>query len=83
MKRKHPDAKLTLRQAYLKYYDRTELRKATADLHRFILNRWEKSTNNPSIGKIDNALLVQFKQTLLDEGLAARTVNSYWPTCWR
>jgi len=76
-KRKHPDAKLTLRQAFEKHYDQSELKLNSKKQFQYVLNRWEELTDNPPIGDIDNEAVKRFKQKLLDRGLAGRTVNGH------
>ena len=75
--RKHPDAKLTLREAYEKHYDVTELAHSTVKWYRYVLNKWESVTDNPPIGEISNDTLAEFKKRCLDNGLGGMSINQY------
>lgn len=74
----HPDAKLTLREAFEKHYDKDELVEAT--LRRFdeALRKWERFTNNPTIGRTADKTVAQFRQECLDRGYSPATIRSNW-----
>jgi integrase len=67
-----PDpAKLTLRECFEAYYPKDELAKRSIEKARFDLKRWEKVTSNPPVGKIDEAVLEDFRKALLADHAAA------------
>lgn len=74
----HPDASLTLRQAFEKHYDKSDLAPASLKMHHFALKAWERLTDNPPVGEIDNAVVAAFRQAAVESGYVARTVNSFW-----
>lgn len=74
----HPDAKLTLREAFDKHYDTTELRKSSVDTIEYLLRRWERFTRNPPVGKIDNATVADFREACIRHGHSPATVNGCW-----
>lgn len=80
MTNSHPDAGLTLTEAYEKHYDKSDLTPNTAGKYKHELRRWERLTENPPVGEITNETLAAFRQAALDDGLTPRTVNSTWST---
>lgn len=78
MKRKHPDRKLTLRQAFDKHYDQTELRDSTKSLIHYTLLRWERLSGNPPLCKITNDVIAEYRQALIDFPYRPKTIESSW-----
>lgn len=74
----HPDASLTLREAYERHYDKSELCKGSLRKMHYAIAAWEKLTTNPPIGEITNATAAGFRQAAIDHGYHPRTVNGYW-----
>jgi integrase len=79
MAKKHPDQKLTLREAYEKYYDRSEFSAGSHSTFKATLRRWEMHTSNPPVGDATDATMEEFKAGLLavEPKLSAVTVNGY------
>lgn len=76
----HPDRQLTLREAYGRHYDKSELSPRTAAKIGYELKAWEKFSGDPPIGQIDDATAAEFRATMLKSGLSPRTINSTWGT---
>ncbi|MFV0443871.1 MAG: tyrosine-type recombinase/integrase [Planctomycetaceae bacterium] len=74
----HPDATLTMREAFEKHYDKSELSEATINLYRFGFVVWEKLTSNPPVGSITNETMAAFRQAALDRGYSPASVNTNW-----
>lgn len=60
-----PNPNLTLRNAYLKYYDLSELKPRTVEAYSNALDHWELMTGDPDIHSISNITLLQFKAAFL------------------
>lgn len=73
-----PDDTLTLRQAFDEFVapDVNTLAPATIAGYDGALRRWEKITDNPPVGEIDNRAFARFRDALSEQGLAPATVNS-------
>lgn len=67
---------LTLREAYERFYDRTDLSKASVRGDGYFLNYWEHATDNPPVGEITNQTLTAFKAAMLESGKSPASVNS-------
>ena len=74
MNRKHPDAKLTLREAYEKHYRKPS--KTTCVTYEAQLKLWERFSGNPPVGKITNETMEDFRLAALEAGKTGNTVNS-------
>ncbi len=57
--------KMTLREAFEAHYPKDELAERSVEKMRHDLKRWERATNNPPVDKIDEAVLEDFRRTLL------------------
>jgi len=68
----NPDLKLTLREAYGKHYDTSELSRDTKVTHDFSMRAWERLTRNLPIGEIDNTVVADFRAAMLAEGTRVR-----------
>ena len=75
--KKHPDAKLTLREAYEKHYDKSELASGSLSTFQAMLRRWEQHTDNPPVGDADDTTMRQFKDGLCAGNLAPASINNY------
>lgn len=82
--KKHPDAKLTLKQAFEKYKrpDLADASRLTLINYRNSIRRWEELSGNPPIGKIDNTLLAQLREQQIEAGVSPSTINTRW-RCWK
>lgn len=75
----HPDARLTLRECFEKYYDTSELSPNTMGKMRYALNAWERLTDDLPVGLIDDSVAANFRTAALTE-LSGITVNATWNT---
>lgn len=77
----HEDSRLTLREAYEKHYvphlEETATDR-TSEEYRHCVNRWEKFTDNPPIGEIDNACAKAFQSACQRAELRPETINKTW-----
>lgn len=71
-------ARLTLRQFYEAYYDKSELAESTKQKYKYELQCWEKRTPDPPIGQITNDVVAGFRQAMIDDEYCGETINSYW-----
>jgi len=78
--KKHPDRKLTLRQAFEKHKAGDEVSNATKRKIRHDCNKWESMSGNPPIGEITTETLAEFRQKCIDSGLSPSSINSCWST---
>lgn len=78
--KKHPDRKLTVRQAYEKYKAADEVSRSTTRKYNYDLRRWEKLSGNPIIGEITNATLAEFRAAAIAAGLSPSSINTTWRT---
>lgn len=74
----HPDAKLTLREACKKHYDKEKLTKSTVTTSRYRLDNWERFTDNPPVGKITGETLAEFREAASKSGLSPATINAVY-----
>lgn len=68
----HPDAQLTLRQAWEKYHRSPDQSARYQQNMRTTLSHWERCTDNPPIGEIDNAVMARFRAAFLSSPLPSR-----------
>ena len=71
--KKHPDLKLTLREAYEKNY-RKPKSPETRRLYNCQLKFWEKISDDPPIGKITTETFEDFKEAALALGYSPYTI---------
>jgi len=71
---------LTMRIAFEQYYLSKELSKGWQHTMRQAIKRWEKLTGNPPLETVTNAAIAEFRQAMLDSGLAEATCNTTWGT---
>jgi integrase len=76
----HPDLLLTIREAFEKHYDQSELSPNSRDKMKWEISRWERFMGAITVGEIDNLALDRYRKAASDAGLAPRTVNSGWQT---
>jgi integrase len=75
----HPDAQLTLREAFSKHYETEHLARSSLKQIRYTLTAWERLTANPPVAEITAATIEQFKKATLEkDDVAPRTYNSRW-----
>ncbi len=77
----HPDRELTLRQAFEKYYvPHLEERRSprTHVEYTHCVSRWEKHSDNPPVGEIDDDRLKAFQSSCIEAGLRPETINTTW-----
>jgi integrase len=66
---------MTLRRVYLKRYNRAALSDHSQEDYRYTLNLWEKHTSDPTISKITDLMMADFRAKLLESGLSYSTVD--------
>lgn len=67
--------KLTLRQCFETFNLPDLTNPHTAAEYRVCLNRWEKYSDDPAVGKIGNRTLANFRDACIDAGLSPATFN--------
>lgn len=74
----HPDAGLTLREVFERFYFKDELAKTTLAMYRYSVGFWERLfPENPPVGEITDAMAERFRDEA-QKLVGARTVNGYW-----
>lgn len=71
-------SELTLRQCWERYYPKDEMAPKTLKKVEYSLNRWERYTTDVPVQKIDHLVLEDFRQAMIDDELAPRTINCTW-----
>ncbi|HEV8066757.1 MAG TPA: hypothetical protein VGP76_03405 [Planctomycetaceae bacterium] len=66
---------MTLRRVYLKRYNRAALSDHSQEDYRYTLNLWEKHSGDPTISKITDRVMADFRAKLLESGLSFSTVD--------
>lgn len=77
MTRKHPDANLTLRQAFDRHYDKSEVGPKAMIAYQAAFKAWARLTGDPPICEIDLETIAAFRTAALKE-FAPATVRGYW-----
>jgi integrase len=77
-----PAARITLRQAFERHYDKTDLCKGRIGTYRRYLKLWERFTGDPVIGAVDNEIVATFRAAAIEAGYSGHTVNGCW-RCFR
>lgn len=75
----HPDATLTLRQAFDRHYFKDELSPGSVRIYGYLLTTWERLSGNPAIGSIDDAMMADVRQAALDK-YAPDSIAKLWQT---
>lgn len=71
-------ARVTLRDAFERYYDTSELKPRTIEKYRHLMNAWERHTCNPPVAEINDAVVDGFRKSCLATKLAPATINTQW-----
>lgn len=71
---------LTIRAAFERHYDKTDLRPSSIQAIKAAILCWERCTPNPDVREITNETVAAWKQAALESGKKPRTVNGYWTT---
>lgn len=74
----HPDSDLTLREAFEKHYDKSDLSPDGLRTIHDALLRWERFTDNPAVGNVNNETISEFRRAMLERPYAPSTVRSTW-----
>lgn len=72
------DNRLTLREAFERFYPTDELAPVTVKLFYTCLAHWEAFTDNRPIGECTDEDLATFKRGLLGDGIQFETTTDYW-----
>ncbi|WLD10862.1 tyrosine-type recombinase/integrase [Planctellipticum variicoloris] len=71
-------ARLTLRQFYDAFYDKSDLEEGSKGRAHYEILRWERLTENPPIEDIDNQTVERFRFEMLEHEYAPSTISSTW-----
>jgi hypothetical protein len=77
-KKPRPDSRLTVTEAYERFYDKENLAPKTMKAFGYYLRNWERLTGSPAIGDVTDETAEKFRAAMLAEGRVAMTVNSQW-----